>query len=209
MTYLPEFLTVVVIHLLAVVCPGPDFVMISRNSLLYSRRTGVYSALGIGLGIPVHVTYSLIGLSLVIARSLVLFSILKYLGAGYLVYIGWKSLRSQPTETVAAPAREARDLPRQRAVRLGFLTNVLNPKATLFFFALFTQVISPGTPRWVLLLYAIEMTVVTFAWFALVATVLSHRAVKARFALIQPRLEKVFGLLLVGLGVKVALFSRR
>jgi RhtB (resistance to homoserine/threonine) family protein len=209
MTYLPEFLTVAVIHLLAVVSPGPDFVMISRNSLLYSRRTGVYSALGIGLGIPVHVTYSLMGLSLVIARSLLLFSVLKFIGAGYLVYIGYKSLRSRPMVTAAAPAREACDLPRLRAVRWGFLTNVLNPKATLFFFALFTQVISPGTPRWVLLLYGVEMTVVTFAWFALVATALSHRAVKARLAVIQPRLEKVFGLLLIGLGVKVALFSRR
>jgi RhtB (resistance to homoserine/threonine) family protein len=209
MTYLPEFLTVVVIHLLAVMIPGPDFVMISRNTMVHSRRTGIYSAVGLGLGIPVHVTYCLVGIGLIIAHSLFLFSLLKFAGAGYLAYIGFKSLRAHAAAVSAASEPGRRPLSALAAVRIGFLTNVLNPKATLFFFALFTQVISPATPRWILAIYGVEMSLMTFAWFALVATVLSHQAVKARFVAIQPRLEKVFGVLLIGLGLKVALFSHR
>jgi RhtB (resistance to homoserine/threonine) family protein len=210
MSRLPEFLTVVVIHLLAVMLPGPDFVMISRNSLVYSRRTGVYAAAGVGLGIPVHVTYSLVGIGLVIARSLALFTILKFAGAAYLIYLGVKSLLGGPAAPAdAAGHSQLRELRPTAAIRVGFLTNVLNPKATLFFLALFTQVISPGTPKWLLALYGAEMSLMTFAWFAFVAVVLSHARVKARFVAIQPRLEKLFGVILIGLGVKVALYTHR
>jgi RhtB (resistance to homoserine/threonine) family protein len=209
MNYLPEFLTVVVVHLLAVISPGPDFIMISRNSLVYSRRTGVYSALGLGLGILVHVCYSLVGISLILSRSLLLFSVIKYLGAGYLIYVGVRSLAAKAPGPAGGAAARRRDLAPPAAIRLGFLTNVLNPKATLFFFALFTQVIHPGTPKGIQVLYGLEMSVMTFAWFAFVATVLSHAAVQARFAAAQARLEQLFGVVLIGLGIKVALFSRR
>lgn len=74
MEYLTVFITVAIAHFLAVISPEPDFIMITRNSFLYSRKTGVYSALGLGLGILVHVTYSLIGLGLLISQSIVLFS---------------------------------------------------------------------------------------------------------------------------------------
>ena len=79
MEYLSIFLTVALAHLLAVISPGPDFVMITRNSLIYSRRTGVYSALGLGLGILVHVFYSLVGIGFIISKSIILFSIIKFI----------------------------------------------------------------------------------------------------------------------------------
>src|SRR5438094_7329342 len=94
--YLPEFLTIASLHLLAVMSPGPDFVLISKNSLVYSRKSGVYSALGLALGILVHITYSLIGIAYIISRSIVIFSTIKLLGAGYLIYIGYKSLWAKP-----------------------------------------------------------------------------------------------------------------
>lgn len=104
-------------------------------------------------------TYSLIGIGFVIANSI--YSVLKYLGAGYLVCLGYRALRAAPA---SAPA----------AVRMGSLTNILNPKATLFFFALFTQVIDPRTPKAVQVLYGLEMALAAFVWFALVAALLSH-----------------------------------
>ena len=87
---------------------------------------------------------------------------------------------------------------------MGFLTNALNPKATLFFLALFTQVISPGTPLFVKALYGAEMSVATFLWFALVATLLTHKRVNRIFSSAKFYLEKAFGVILVGLGIKVA-----
>ena len=86
---------------------------------------------------------------------------------------------------------------------MGFLTNVLNPKATLFFFALFTQVINPHTPKAIQVLYGLEMSVMTFVWFALVAAILSHNLIRSRFASVQ------HGVILIALGVKVALSSSK
>lgn len=208
MNYLPEFLVVVGVHLLAIMSPGPDFLLITRNSLVYSRKVGIYSSTGLGLGILVHVTYSLVGIGLIISKSIVLFSILKYLGAAYLIYIGIKSLRAQRAADVA----QTLDGPMKvmtpwQAVRTGFLTNVLNPKVSLFFFALFTQVVQPTTPKFIQALYGLEMSLMTVVWFGLVATLLSHSWIKNRFSHIQHHLERFFGACLILLGIKVA-FSK-
>ena len=142
MEYLSIILTVAMIHLLAVMSPGPDFIMTLRNSLLYSRKSGIYSAIGLGLGILVHVTYCLAGIALVISQSVIIFSLLKYLGAAYLLYIGIKSLRAKQSDTTEADLlTEKKDLTKRQAIRSGFITNATNPKATLFFLSLFTLVI--------------------------------------------------------------------
>ena len=209
MIFLSEFLTVAVIHLLSAMSPGPDFVMISRNSLIYSRKVGIYSAVGLGLGILVHVTYSLIGIGLIISKSILLFSILKFLGAGYLIYIGYKCLQAKPNQEKNIEIEKKADLGRFASIRIGFLTNVLNPKVTLFFFALFTQVINPHTPKAIQVLYGLEMSTMTMIWFSLVAIVLSHNLIRARFASIQHYLERTFGVILIALGIKVALSSSK
>lgn len=209
MQYLAEFITVAVIHLLAVMSPGPDFAMVSRNSLIYSRKIGIYSAVGLALGILVHVTYSLVGIGLIISKSIVLFSTIKLLGAGYLIYIGYKSLKSKPHNLKNEQLSEQKDMDKFAAIKMGFLTNALNPKATLFFLSLFTQVIDPKTPFIVQLLYGIEMSIMTFAWFALLASVLSHHMIKAKFAAMHHKIEKVFGIILIALGIKIALSSSK
>ncbi|MBI4433479.1 LysE family transporter [Candidatus Uhrbacteria bacterium] len=206
--YFSEFLTVALIHLLAVMSPGPDFVMVCRNSLTRSRRSGMWSAVGLGFGILVHVTYSLIGIGYLIAQSIVLFTVLKWIGAAYLVWIGWQSLRAKPVTMTAAVTALADDISPLAAVRMGFLTNVLNPKATMFFLALFTQVIRPTTPAIVQVGYGMEMSVMTMLWFAGVAYALGHGAVRHRFQSIQHYVERTMGAILIALGVKVALSTR-
>jgi RhtB (resistance to homoserine/threonine) family protein len=207
-----ELLLVAGIHLLAVMSPGPDFAMVMRNSLVYSRRTGILAATGLGLGILLHVTYSLLGIGLIISQSILLFNTIKLLGAAYLIYIGVKSLlskRAGPSdETIVGPSSQ-KDISSLAAVRLGFLTNALNPKATLFFLALFTQVISPSTPLSMKLLYGAEMSIATFAWFAFVATVLTHKRVSNIFTGVRQQIERVFGVILVALGIKVALGTKQ
>lgn len=204
--YLQIFFTVAFVHLLAVISPGPDFMMITRNSVIYSRRTGIYSAIGLGLGILVHITYSLIGIGYIISKSVVLFNAIKILGALYLIYIGYKSLTSKaPTIEKESEGANTKSISDLEAIKIGFITNVTNPKATLFFLSLFTIVIVPNTPLWLKLLMGGEMSVVTFAWFALVAIILSHHLVKQRIGKIQHYAEKFIGVVLIGLGIKVAL----
>lgn len=209
-----EFLLVAGIHLLAVMSPGPDFAMVLRNSVVYSRRTGVMAAMGLGMGILLHVTYSLLGIGLIISQSIVLFNAIKLLGAGYLVYIGLKSLFAK--EDIASAKSESstlehqvKDLPRLQALRMGFLTNALNPKATLFFLALFTQVISPHTAIGIKMIYGLEMSLATFAWFSFVAIALTHKSINKVFSSIKLKLEKVFGVILIALGLKVALGAHK
>lgn len=208
MSYLAEFMTVATIHLLAVASPGPDFALVSKNSLTYSRRTGILSAIGVGLGILIHVAYSLIGIGLLMAKSILLFSFVKLLGAAYLIYIGWKSLRAKPV-SVLEDAVASTDLTWFQALRMGFLTNALNPKATLFFLSLFTQVINPLTPKPIQLGYGVEMCLATMAWFSCLAVLLSHPQIRLRIRGVQHYIERVFGVILIGLGIKVALSTHK
>lgn len=209
MEYLSAIVTVAIIHLLAVMSPGPDFVMLTRNSLIYSRKTGVFTALGLGIGIILHVIYSIVGIGVLISQSIVLFNILKFLGAAYLIYLGYKSLTSKATSLDIKDTQIREDISRLKAVKIGFLTNALNPKVTLFFLSVFTMVINPKTPLGVKIFMGLEMSVVTFLWFAFLAYVVSHRFVKLKISKVQHFAEKFIGVVLISLGIKVALSSSK
>ncbi len=200
-----EFFTVALIHLLAVASPGPDFAIVVRESVAHGRRAGVFCALGVGTGIFVHVAYSLLGIGLIVSQSIVLFNALKWLAAAYLLYIGFKALRAQPAapgavqEQAAAPARTPRG-----AFVTGFVTNGLNPKATLFFLSLFTVVINPHTPLLVQGGYGVYLAVATALWFCLVAMLFSQQRVREGFARMGHWFDRLMGAVLVGLGIKLA-----
>ena len=139
-----ELIAVALITILATISPGPDFAMVTRNSYLHGRNAGLLAALGIALGVQVHVFYTMFGVALIIVHSPTLFTAIKVAGALYLVVIGWK--------TFANKSKLEIDLGGQRAVSSldmfsnGFLTNALNPKTTMFVVSTYTQVVRPGTP---------------------------------------------------------------
>ncbi|OHA17827.1 MAG: hypothetical protein A2836_03165 [Candidatus Taylorbacteria bacterium RIFCSPHIGHO2_01_FULL_45_63] len=208
--FLAQFLTVAFVHLLAVMSPGPDFAVVTRNSLLYTRKSGIYTSIGLGLGIMVHVTYCLLGIGLLISQSILLFSVIKYIGAGYLIYIGYKSLRAKPQNSLPTETTTSNQavLSPFDSIKLGFLTNVLNPKATLFFLALFTQVIDPATPKIIQSFYGVEMVLMTITWFSLVSLFFSNAHIKTKITKVQHDVERFTGAVLIALGIKVALVSR-
>jgi RhtB (resistance to homoserine/threonine) family protein len=205
MEYIPLILSVALIHFLAVASPGPDFIMVVRNSLVYSKKSGIYTAVGLGLGILLHVTLALVGIAFIISQSVVLFNIIKLLGAAYLIYIGIKSLRARPADhTNKELQHKETDLTKLKAIRIGFVTNATNPKATLFFLSLFTLVIQPETPLAIKGIMGAEMAIVTFAWFALIAIAISHRAVKQRIEKVQHHIERIMGGILILFGIVLA-----
>lgn len=197
-----ELIVVITITILAVISPGPDFAMVSRNSLMLSRRAGVLTALGIGLGVLVHVTYTLVGVGVLIQQSLWLFNAIKLAGAVYLVYLGVKMLRSKPSrvsaDSVVASLSDA------TALRTGFLTNALNPKTTIFIVSLFMQVVRPETPLAVQIGYGAFISVAHMAWFSLVALCFSAGPVRERLLAVRHWIDRVFGGLLVGFGILLA-----
>ena len=196
--------SVTLIHLLAVISPGPDFFMAIKNSLTYSRKTGIYTAIGFGLGIAVHIFYSLAGLALLISKSIVVFNIIKYLGIAYLLYLGFKSLISSSSDIKIENQIHIKDISPLKAISQGFLTNVLNPKATLFFLSLFTLVISPETANTTLFIISFILIFNTALWFSLVAIFLTQKHMRVIYNRYQKYFNKLFGGVLIALGLKIA-----
>ncbi len=203
--YWAEFLTVALIHLLAVASPGPDFAVVVRESVAHGRKAGTYTAMGVGTAIFLHVGYSLLGIGLIVSQSIVLFNALKWAAAGYLLYIGFKALRAKPASASDAPVNVAAGERTARgAFTSGFITNGLNPKATLFFLSLFTVVINPHTPLWVQAGYGVYLALATGLWFCLVARLFSQERVRAGFARMGHWFDRAMGGVLVALGLKLA-----
>jgi len=207
--YWPEFLAVVAVHLLAVASPGPDFAVVVRQSLSFGRKEAMVTSIGVGAGILLHVTYSLLGLGLLISQSVVAFNILKVLAVCYLLFVSWQCINAKPQSLHLAESDNpnSRLLSAQSAMtcfRLGFLTNALNPKATLFFVALFTVVISPETPVAVQLFYGLWMAFATGLWFIGLSLFFSQQHVRAFFSHFGHWVERVMGGALLLLAGKLA-----
>lgn len=206
MPYLTEILSVSGIAIFMAISPGADFVMITRNSLFYNRTAGIYSSLGISLAIWIHVAYSIAGLAVVISSSIILFSIIKYLGAAYLIYIGWKTFTSKTLLNVDEPS-EKLQLSNLAAFKIGFITNVLNPKATMFFLSIFTQIVNPETPIALQLIYGAIISVAHLVWFSFVAVFLTQPVLLKKFQNCKNVIEKIVGGVLICFGLKVAVTS--
>lgn len=193
------------VALLAAMSPGPDFAIVVKNALKYDRRAGIFTALGVGSALFIHTLYSIFGLALVIAHSLLLFSMIKYAGAAYLIYIGSKELFSKSLSHLTLEKTAALQKRSNRKAYLdGFLTNVLNPKCIFFILSVFTLFITPTTPRWQQLGYGFEIAIIAALWFSILSCIMHLKWVQQRINTIQQKIVKVMGALLVGIGVFVA-----
>lgn len=201
-----ELLAVITITLLAVISPGPDFAMVTRNSLILSRRAGVFTAFGIGLGVLIHVSYTLLGVGLLIQQSLFLFNSIKLAGAVYLICLGIKMLRNKADNALAD--NRVASLSDLAALRTGFLTNALNPKTTIFVVSLFMQVVKPETLLEVQIGYGLFISIAHVVWFSLVALCFSAGKVRDRLLNARDWIDRTFGVLLIIFGALLAAASR-
>ncbi len=210
-SYWPEFLMVALAHLMAVASPGPDFAIVLRQSLVAGRRAALLTSLGIGTAILVHVAYSLLGIGIMIRSSDAAFSVVKWAGAAYLVYLAFRCLTAKPAaedQALAPTQMEEGSAARRGAFLTGFITNVLNPKATLFFLALFSAGISQQTPRWVVVGYGFWMALATAAWFCLVSIIFTQASAVLRFRRHAHWIDRGTGVILLLFAVKLALAAR-
>ena len=201
------FFTLAVIHFLGLVSPGPDFALMTKQSLTRSRREAICTALGIALANFTHATYCILGIGIVISNSILLYNTIKYIGAAYLLFLGIKALFHKSPTDAETCEHITKSASSQRAMVIGFLGGILNPKATLFFLALFTQVIGPETPFTIQFGYAIYMMSVAFLWFSFLASVLTLERIRHAFRRAEIWIERVMGAVLIALGLKVAFAS--
>ena len=196
---LNEFIILAIAHVIAVASPGADFALVLKNSLRSGLKAGIASAIGVGLGIAVHMTYTLLGVSVIIAKSAFILNLVKWVGTAYLIYLAYLSFKSRPNKTESNLDEHHQDLPTLVALKQGFLVNVFNPKATLFFIALFANIVSITTPLWIQSLYGLWMVVYTAAWFCLVAWGFSRQSVRQWYAKQAYIIDWVMGAFLLSL----------
>lgn len=199
-----ELLSVAVITVLAVISPGPDFAMVTRSSYAYGRKAGLLASLGIALGVQVHVFYTVFGIAVVIAHSPWAFGLMKYAGAAYLIYVGYKSFTNKTAVSLSAEKADE-TLGMWTAFRSGFLTNALNPKTMLFVVSTYTQVVRPESPLLLNLGYGFFMSFAHWAWFSLVACFFSSDGLRRILLGQQKVVDRVIGGALMGLGLSLAL----
>jgi RhtB (resistance to homoserine/threonine) family protein len=210
MTFLaPEFLALFGVFVLAAIAPGADFASVVRESISFGRRAGIICAIGVGSAIMVHVAYTVTGVGLIIAQSVLIFTIVKWCGAAYLAYLGIRSLivgRSAPSgDTEIYGSRVQQERSATKSYTVGFLTNLLNPKATLFFVSLFATIISRETPVATQFAYGAALAVFLALWFSVVAVFFTTRSMRAAFERMGHWINRVTGLVFIALGVRIAL----
>lgn len=145
MSFSAELLSLMGLMFLALISPGPDTIMVLRQFLKFGKRTAIYTSIGVGLGILVHIAYSLLGIGLIISQSIIIFNIMKIAGGLYLLYIGLMTFKSRFEPEISEDKSIKKQSP-LRAIWIGFLTNSLNPKATIFSIDIYSGDKSGDTP---------------------------------------------------------------
>lgn len=204
--YSKEFLLIASAHILAVSSPGPDFAIVMRQSLTFGRKAAIITSIGIGLAILVHVLIALIGLGALIKSTPWLFNLIKISGALYLGYIGLQAIQAKKSANFKEYSG-GDEISNGKAFRQGFMTNVLNPKATIFFFSLFTSLINPATPLKVQAFYGGWMSFATCIWFVSLSLLLSHKSVRQFFNNFGHWVDRVLGAFLIILAL-ILLFAK-
>jgi RhtB (resistance to homoserine/threonine) family protein len=210
MTGIIHFETFLIAGVLLNLTPGNDTIFILSRTIAQGKQAGIMSVLGIATGSIIHTSFAAFGLSIIIAESIVAFSILKYAGAAYLVYIGYKMLADQTRIEIGIQNKE-KEVNLKKVYRDAVFTNLLNPKVALFFIAFLPQFIDPGYKNTVLpfMMLGISFTITGTAWcLALVnfANVISFKLTRNKKLTVY--ITKACGAILIGLGIKVAFNAR-
>ena len=211
MTGIVHFETFLLAGILLNLTPGNDTIFILVKSIGQGKKAGIVSALGIATGGIGHTTLAAFGLSVIIAKSILLFNIIKYLGAAYLLYMGYQMLTNK-TPLNTDESIETRSADYLKIYRDGFLTNILNPKVALFFIAFLPQFIDPTYRHTVVPFLLLGATFITTGtiWCMILALFASGIFAKLKSNRnVSSFINKLCGITLVALGIKIALTDRK
>jgi RhtB (resistance to homoserine/threonine) family protein len=205
MDLLQGLLLISSIHLLAAASPGPDFVLVSQQTLSHGKKAGFMCSIGIALGLSIHIIYSALGLAAIIANSSTTLWVIKILGGSYLLYLGYQGIRAKASTSITTEV-ESKTIIKSSSLKnigVGFLCNALNPKAPIYFVALFTVVLSPNLPLLHLVIYGLWMMMIQLAWFSSVVVLLSRPKINEKFQRLGHWIDRILGGAMILIGLKI------
>jgi threonine/homoserine/homoserine lactone efflux protein len=197
----PELLTllsIAAVHLLAVISPGPSFLITARTAVARSRLDGVKVALGLGAGAVIWAAAALFGLNVLFHAVPLLFMGMKVLGAAFLLWIAWQIFR-HASEPLALEGEAAKGNPFWR----GFLVQIGNPKVVVFFGSVFVAMLPANPPLWMLLALLVIVLLNEVWWYCVVALFFGAGPVKRLYIRAKAWIDRVTGLFLGALGLRL------
>ncbi|MGG3466172.1 LysE family translocator [Neobacillus pocheonensis] len=202
-----NFYLFVITCILLIILPGPDTAIVTKNALSVGKTGGYKTMFGICCALLIHTSAAIIGLSAIIVKSALLFSVFKYIGAVYLVYLGIKSLWALRNKKASATEITVNSKYGSKSCfKQGFLTNLLNPKVAVFFLTFLPQFIQSGSKTFIpFLIMGITYTVLTALWFLLYINLLNQISAFMKKQKTQTVMEGITGSVLIGFGIKLAL----
>jgi len=213
---IPQLLAFLVVAGLLTITPGADMALVMRHALGSGRRQAFFASLGIGLGCLIWGTASALGVAVVLARSALAFTVLKYVGGAYLIYLGAQALRSAVRrESITRRAKDTKEDPSECPRRgpsgsacfvQGLLTNLLNPKVAVFYLTFLPQFVAPDRPVLPQSVFlATTHVLMGLTWLTVYARFLDRMAAVLLTNRVKRRIEAVTGAVLMGLGIRLAL----
>ena len=206
MDYLPIIFAILLVDLLALISPGPNFVLTTSSAVSKSRQHALWTGCGIATGSLVWASAAALGIASVFEALPVLGLILKMIGIAYLVYLGIKLLQSkgfQPSDGRSTNAERG-----MTGFWCGFLVNMTNPKSAAYYASVFAAFLTPDMPIWVLVVLVTAIAAMSLVWHALLAVAFSASAVQARYISVSKYVDRICGSLLIFLGLRLAWDSR-
>ncbi|QQN85773.1 LysE family translocator [Bacillus toyonensis] len=203
-----NYLLFIIMSICLIILPGPDTAMATKNTLVAGKMGGVKTVFGTCIALLIHTLAAVIGLSALIVKSALLFSIFKYVGALYLIYIGIKALLAVKNKEGVNTNDVSinNDKEHTSCFRQGFLTNLLNPKIAVFFLTFLPQFLNPSHNTFIqLLVMGLTYLVLTIIWFAFYIFLIDKISAFMKKPKTQRYIQGLTGIVLIGFGIKLAL----
>ncbi|NMP15196.1 MULTISPECIES: LysE family translocator [unclassified Thalassotalea] len=196
------WLSLVLVCMLGALSPGPSLALVVRNTMLGGQRAGLATAIAHGIGVGLYAAIAVTGIGLVIVNSPTLFSVIQYLGAGFLLYMAYQALTSKGAQVNL-------DTPEQQASvhgwRDGFLIAFLNPKLAIFFIAIFSPFVDVNATTTQLTIMVLTVGIIDTVWYCIVAWGLSRGPVLNKLRAKSQLLDRITGVVLIALALRVAI----
>jgi len=203
----PIILAVVLAHFLALLSPGPDFLIVVKSGIKNTKNIAIGVAFGIALANAIYIIICIVGVGAIIAKSVIIMILLKVLGGIFLIYLAMMSLKSRKRDyeqlILNATSVKAQGSTFKKEFLIGFLSGILNPKNIIFYLSLFSLVLTNEVSLVVKVALGVWMTFLVFSWDTFIILVLSRNSIRELFSKLAFYIDKIAGVVLGLFGVKL------